>query len=141
MIVDFKKYAEQQAVMAHSPSITVRVARALISDSRLWTQGARARTELGRKVRPNHPEACQWSIAGALAVASNSMGLTPPALLQYMDQCAQHWGLVSNYTEIDKYGEVHVVWDTIDDFNDIRPHYMIMDFMDAVAASLQEAGY
>ena len=63
----------------------LRATRELLSDPAHWTQAAVARDAEGRIVKPTSPEAQCWCLEGALARSCNRYGLSPPALLKYLD--------------------------------------------------------
>jgi len=129
--------ANAYSLMRMRPSDTIRAARMLISDGRLWTQGARARTTKGYKCAPNHYEATQWSMNGAIAVVSNPYGITPVAIMQQLDWLAMHLGLV----ECLYHTSSIILWHSSDDFNDERAHADIMQFMDIAYTWFKDNGH
>jgi hypothetical protein len=75
-------------------------AKHLLSDMMSWTQYAQARDTRGRSVRPNHPDACQWDIEGAVARFSNDMGILPLAAMYALDRVSvQLFGHVCPWKE------------------------------------------
>lgn len=122
--------AQAFSLMRMRPSDTLSAARLLISDGRLWTQGARARDSKGRKCPPNDPSATQWSMTGAIAVVSNPYGITPVWMLQQLDWLAMYLGLVECLYHTDSI----ILWHSCDDMNDERPHADVMQFLDVAIA-------
>jgi hypothetical protein len=107
----------------------LRIARCLITDVTLWSQWARARDLYGNPVRPHDPTAYCWSLNGALSVASNPYGITPPALLEFLDSILREYGLVELlYCE-----EGITLWETCDYFNDMHPHPEVLALLDEAA--------
>ena len=123
-------FCANPALMCRPPQEIFRIARMLLTDIELWSQGARARDEDGHPCLPHDARACQWSMNGALAIASNPYGITPPALLELLDGIVKEWKLVERlYLE----GGVEL-WETCDDFNDHRPHRFVLALLDEAAA-------
>jgi hypothetical protein len=132
------------ATMRLCPSETLRAARVLITDVRVWSQHARARNSRGRKCDPNDPDAVQWSMTGAIAVVSNRHGVTPPFLLKRLDRMVVELGLVRRLFPVagDEWeAGCFPIWESCDDFNDFRTHADVLELLDAAAAELREEGY
>lgn len=111
----------------------LRIARILLSDPILWAQGARARDVNGVRVKPHHPRAACWSVNGAIAIASNPWGITPPPLLRLLDGIVREWGLVQPLICVDGFE----IWEDSDDFNDQRPHRFILALLDEAIARVE----
>lgn len=132
-----------RAHMRMTPSRTVQAARMLITDIQLWTQHARARDPRGRKCSPSAYNASQWSLNGAIAVVSNPMGVTPPYFLRRFDRFVVEHRLVNIvFPEPgDEWADAcFEIWESCDDFNDMRSHAEVLNLMDNVAYALQKAG-
>ena len=71
------------------PKDILRQAHKLLEDPAHWTQGARARDENGRKVRPEDPRAVCWCLESAVAMSCNSYGILPPYFMVLLDQTAE----------------------------------------------------
>ena len=123
-------------LMKRSPLETLRIVRKFLEDPEVWTQGARARDAIGQRVKPHHPSAVRWSLNGAIAIASNEWGITPPQLLQLLDDIVREWGAVEPFW-LPKGGPE--IWETCDDFNDQRPHHLVMALLDAAIKRLENA--
>lgn len=100
-----------------------RITRVFLSSEVLWTQGARARDEDGRIVKPHSPRAVCWSINGALALASNPLGVTPPVLLRVLDYLARQHGLARRCSP-------QGMWEDVDDVNDNCTHATVLGLLD-----------
>jgi hypothetical protein len=120
------------ALMKHSPRDTLRIVRMLLENPLLWAQGARARDAQGKRVKPHDPKAVCWSVNGALAIASNSRGITPPSMLRYLDSIVKEWGMVAPV-----WLDGPEIWEGCDVFNDERPHRFILALLDEAIARLE----
>ena len=127
-------FFNDRVLMKHTPRDTLRIVRMLLENPMLWAQGARARDVQGRRVTPNSPRAVCWSLNGALAIASNPQGITPPSLLRLLDGIVKEWGMVAPV-----WTEGPEVWETCDDFNDQRPHRFILALLDEAITRLENA--
>ena len=122
-------YQARSALMRRPAVEVLRIARRLLNDPQLWTQEARARDLRGRPVRPNSPKAACWSLGGALAVASNQYGITPPTILRMLDLIVREWGMVDKlWPDDDTPGPE--IWECAEDYNDIRPHHFVLALLD-----------
>lgn len=126
-------YFETSSLMVRPANEILRIARILLSDITLWTQNAHARDELGQRVKPNHPAAVCWSINGAIAIASNPYGITPPSIHRLLDSIVREWGMVQ---PLFQEGGVEI-WEDSDDFNDQRPHRFILALLDEAILRLE----
>lgn len=126
-------YLESPQLMVRPAHEIVRIARILLSDINLWTQSANARDEYGKRVKPNHPSAVCWSMSGAIAIASNPYGITPPSLLKLLDGIVREWGLVQLLAQTPDFE----LWENSDDFNDKRPHPFILALLDEATIRLE----
>jgi hypothetical protein len=120
------------SLMVRSPHDIFRIVRMLLSDVELWAQGARARDENGEPCKPHSPHACCWSLSGALAIASNPYGVTPPVLLKFLDGIVQEWKLAQCYFRDPDTG--YEIWEDCDDYNDNRPHRFLLALLDEAVA-------
>jgi hypothetical protein len=100
----------------------LKCARALLDNEEHWAQGARARDERGRNVRPEDPSAVKWCLEGACARVSNNYGITPPDLLALFEQIVR-----------DDYGieDGNGSW-----WNDNRDHESMLRLLDDAVARL-----
>lgn len=64
----------------------LREVRELLSVEDRWTKGARARDEVGRPVRAEHPNAVAWCVEGAVAKVCNPFGITPFSMMRLLDK-------------------------------------------------------
>ena len=118
----------------------LRIARMLLSDVRLWAQGARARDIEGHRVQPHDPRAVCWSVSGAIAIASNPHGITPPKIIKLLDEIVKEWKLVAIIwppPDVDPAG-CPEIWESSDDFNDARPHRFILALLDEAIERLEK---
>ena len=120
------------ALMKHSPRDTLRIARMLLENPVLWTQGARARDSQGKRVKPNAPTAVCWSVSGAIGIASNRWAIAPPELLRMLDSIVKEWGMVAPV-----WLDGPEIWEGCDDFNDQRPHRFILALLDEAITRLE----
>lgn len=126
--------------MRYSPSQTLLHVHALLSDKSRWARGARARDIYGNNVKPHHPEAVAWSINGALAYFSNDLGMTPVAMLQWLDSYVIHLGLAVVVGAVDE-DLACAYYQNVDDVNDERlNHETLLQFLQAAAAELAAQG-
>lgn len=95
-------------------------ARRLLSSQDRWTQGSFARDRYGDAVKPKDPMACSWCLLGAVAATSNDLGISPPALLRYLEGAMNF-----------KYGDQ---FSTIGEMNDYVDHASVMQFLDEAIA-------
>lgn len=128
-----EQYFETSALMVRPPHEILRIARILLTDISLWTQGARARDALGKKVKPHDPRAVCWSLNGAIAIASNPHGITPPGLLMFLTNIVKEWRLIVLLYKADEFE----LWEDVDDFNDQRPHRFILALLDEAITRLE----
>jgi hypothetical protein len=91
-----------------------------------WTIHATARTASGRQVRPVHPEACCWSIEGAIAIQCNQFGYCPPWVLRWLDHL-----LLTERVQINQELGLHPdsVFDDIGDLNDRVQREHVLTFL------------
>lgn len=94
----------------------LEAARDLLSDPERWTQGVFARDENGVQVRPKDASACKWCLLGAVAICSNDIGISPPQLLNYLNEMMKHI-----------YGDDFA---NLGDLNDYVSHSVLLEFMD-----------
>jgi hypothetical protein len=127
-------FYESRVLMKHTPRDTLRIARMLLDNPVLWTQNAMARDAKGQRVKPNSPRAVCWSLNGAIAIASNPQGITPPPILRLLDDIVREWGMVSPV-----WLEGPEIWESCDDFNDQRPHRFILALLDEAITRLENA--
>lgn len=125
-------FYETRALMKRPANEILRIVRMLLENPILWTQGARARDAKGKRVKPNDPRAVCWSLNGAIAIASNEQGITPPELLRLLDGIVKEWGMVAPV-----WLEGPEVWEGCDDFNDQRPHRFILALLDEAITRLE----
>lgn len=138
-------YQLDQRLMCRPPNQILRIARLLLSDIRLWAQGARARDEEGKPVSPNHPRACCWSITGAIAVASNPQGLVPPYFLRILDALAFELGMLKplmppinpQQEQLDALLAPTITHESVDEMNDYGQHDEILLLLDRAIAVLE----
>jgi hypothetical protein len=138
-------YKLDQRLMCRPPNQILRIARILLSDILLWSQGARARDESGRAVPPNHPNACCWSLTGAIAVASNPQGLVPPYFLRILDVLAFEMGLLrrvmnpvsAREQELDELLCPSITHESVDEMNDYCHHAHVLQLLDRAIAVLE----
>jgi hypothetical protein len=134
-----------ERLLCRPPVEVLKIARILLDDMWLWSQGARARDEEGLPVPPNHPRACCWSITGAIAVASNPYGITPPFFLRVLDARAWELGLLRRVMpplsrrdeELDAQLPPTMTYDSVDDFNDYCYHGHVLELLDSTIAMLE----
>lgn len=85
-----------------SLSQILRKTIALLEDPARWTTEALARDASGERVSIADPSAVMFSIEGALARASNDVGVVPPAILHVLDQeLLDYLGLTTLIDEVD----------------------------------------
>jgi hypothetical protein len=102
---------------------------AILEDPRRWTIEAQARDQHNRKVHIDDPTAVSFSIEGALALASNDIGVVPPPVLRILDQemldyCGFERRAVAGIME-----ERDLGW-----YNDAYTHDDILTFMRTMSA-------
>jgi len=71
------------------PKEILRKALATLEDPSRWTQGALARDQYGRSVRPASPHAVCWCMESAVAMACNPYGVLPPYFMILLDEVAE----------------------------------------------------
>jgi hypothetical protein len=112
----FRLWRQARSLLKRSPSETLRIARRFLEHEELWAYRAVAsrpvpkdlasvfgpavlsKTEQRftpeelqeslRRCRPNHPEACQWDVLGAVALACNEHAFVPHFLVRVLDELA-----------------------------------------------------
>lgn len=99
-------------------------ARRVLGEQGRWTQGVFARDGFGEPVKPKEPTACCWCLLGAVATASNDLGISPPALLRYLEE-------VMHFIYGDQFH-------TLGEMNDYVSHELITRFLDDAIARFGE---
>lgn len=95
-------------------------ARGLLGEHERWAQGVFARDVNGVPVKPRDPGACCWCLLGAIAACSNELGISPPALLRYLEE-------TMHFTYKDQFA-------TLGEMNDYVSHELILAFLDGAIA-------
>ena len=103
----------------------LRMARRIITPKESYTSDKLAEDAQGNAVKPLSSEAIKWNVEGALARVSNAHGVTPPDVLQFLDEYMQTYLEQSNLNIDPQY------FSNFGDFGSFVSHEVLLHFLDS----------